>query len=172
MDFSDELERRQTRGILKSAYRLPVSVRVRTTALTSLTIQTGNRKHKPLSPFFFCLSADDEHSWPFLSHRRKTLYHHVGPSVRIYPLFYSHFLFSSSSSSCSSIGWNLLCKPLPLHRLRQLIGQLLHHHLKDIRECFFLVSHLRDALCSPTTCNLQPAQKTPGDPSNCDCVFK
>lgn len=90
------------------------------------------------------LSADDEDSRSLLSHWRKTLYHHVVHQT----VFILFFIPPSSISFCSCIGWDLRREPLPLHRLSQLTGQLLHRHLKDVKAGLNLVSHLFVALKS------------------------
>lgn len=66
------------------------------------------------------LLADDEDSRSFLSHRRKTLYHHV-----VHQSVFIFFLIPPFSFSCLTIGCNLFCKSLRFHRLGQLIGHLL-----------------------------------------------
>ena len=97
-----------------------------------------------VSALLLSLSADDEDSRSLLSHWRKTLYHHVVHQT----VFILFFIPPSSISCCSCIGWNLLWEPLPLHRLSQLTGQLLHRHLKDVKAALNLVSHLFVALQS------------------------
>lgn len=96
-------------------------------------VQTGNTNLRLRSSS--SLSADDEDSRSFLSHRRKTLYHHV-VHQSVFILFFIPPSSFSSISFCSSICRNLLSKPLPLHRLRQLIGQLPHRHLQTWRGVF------------------------------------
>lgn len=76
------------------------------------------------------LSADDEDSGPLFPHRRKALDHHVVHQA----IFILLLVLSPLVSFRLPTGWHLLGEPLLLHRLRQLIGQLLHRHLEEKEE--------------------------------------
>lgn len=72
-------------------------------------------------------STDDEDSGTFLPHRRKTLYDYILHQTIFILLALPCLVFPHLPS-----GWRLLGQSLLLHRMRQLIGQLLHRHLEKI----------------------------------------
>lgn len=84
------------------------------------------------------LSADDENSGTLVPHGRKTLYHYVLHQA----VFILLLVLPCLVSLCLPTGWRLLRKPLLLHRMRQLIGQLFHRHLKKMNRFVIVACRL------------------------------
>lgn len=82
-------------------------------------------------------SADDEDSGPLLPHGRQTLYHYVLHQAIFILLVLPCLVFL-----CLPSGWCLPRQPLLVHRVRQLIGQLLHCHLEEMNRFVIITCRL------------------------------